>query len=635
VFTNNRLLEYFHTRNFNEKILSDCNTKNIFIYVEQQYIKDFLKDIKTFNTNNSYKNVTVIGRLDNALFGFNNGLYSIFIPKMDIFKDSYSIDYNDKDEGVYIKKMNGLDYEYRILKNQVSVDDSALVNQKMYNALFKKFDIQESKEIGEFCDFDVNNDKIKILEITNEPHAFQNTKSIKYEYTTTINKEMFNSCKSEILFVVFSMNSPETLEKFKCILEDVKSIRYKNVVIFNHIYNDEIIHNYQNFKKIINYNYNLNNSGYYNVNGTRIRESSDYNQSVTSLYTYRIKSLDGRPAKNLIDEPFYKYIMEVPICASSRLTQSTGTCWCNSVINSIILVPYIRTKIVKYIKGHSLYEKIKDLDYRYIKSSNDFQTALFILFNNLLIKQDKAQPENGNFVADIAARLKSIVQTRSEKYYKNLRKEDYTEALKYGDGGSPFVTYESVKYILKMFTEISNLNLYDVLEEYKKTDKYLELNKPYSDNLKIAKNNMQNCIKTSCPDIYYLSDILENTPRKIPDEKIELNTQYYTIEKLTDILVINTDFDNSDQCRIKLYNEIYANNIKYKLQSSVISTGNFTHAIAGLVCNDVPYIFDSNNILAFDDWINYDSKNYTYKTKGKYFGEFKIDCISYLIYIKA
>jgi hypothetical protein len=25
----------------------------------------------------------------------------------------------------------------------------------------------------------------------------------------------------------------------------------------------------------------------------------------------------------------------------------------------------------------------------------------------------------------------------------------------------------------------------------------LELNKPYSDNLKIAKNNMQNCIKTS------------------------------------------------------------------------------------------------------------------------------------------
>lgn len=46
---------------------------------------------------------------------------------------------------------------------------------------------------------------------------------------------------------------------------------------------------------------------------------------------------------DLIDQWWFKWYFSVPPCLSSRLTQSTGTCWMNSIINSLFFVPEIIT----------------------------------------------------------------------------------------------------------------------------------------------------------------------------------------------------------------------------------------------------------------------------------------------------
>ena len=46
-------------------------------------------------------------------------------------------------------------------------------------------------------------------------------------------------------------------------------------------------------------------------------------------------------ARNLEDTWWYKYYFNIPVCAYGRLSQSSGTCWCNAVINIILLTPVI------------------------------------------------------------------------------------------------------------------------------------------------------------------------------------------------------------------------------------------------------------------------------------------------------
>jgi hypothetical protein len=68
------------------------------------------------------------------------------------------------------------------------------------------------------------------------------------------------------------------------------------------------------------------------------------------------------------------------------------------------------------------------------------------------------------------------------------------------------------------------------------------------------------------------------------------------------------------------------NVVTYKLVGSVIVITNNDgdgHAIAGLSCDGKYYIFDSNNLLTYDDWHKGKFDNYYKEKKGysfKYFG---------------
>jgi hypothetical protein len=148
--------------------------------------------------------------------------------------------------------------------------------------------------------------------------------------------------------------------------------------------------------------------------------------------------------KNLEDTWWYKYYFNIPICAYGRLTQSTGTCWCNSLINVILLTPSIYEFILEKFNNlpeteQNKIRQIKSFD-DFIGSDYDLTTLIYATINILIVNKSKAKQKNGNFIIEIAARIKSIYFDNDEDFYKlysNNKEQKKNAAIEYGDGGLP------------------------------------------------------------------------------------------------------------------------------------------------------------------------------------------------------
>ena len=154
--------------------------------------------------------------------------------------------------------------------------------------------------------------------------------------------------------------------------------------------------------------------------------------------------------KELENSWWFKYYFQIPNCAYGRLTQSTGTCWCNSLINSLILNPSIVNLLID--KFNKLGEKnkniIKNIDSfdKFNSSKEKLFTLLYAVINLLLIRKIKAKQKNGNFIAELATRIKGIYENEGKGDLKFtsgeiIKPEDheffYTlqGGVKYGDAG--------------------------------------------------------------------------------------------------------------------------------------------------------------------------------------------------------
>jgi hypothetical protein len=443
------------------------------------------------------------------------------------------------------------------------------------------------------CNFNPDNSKIKIIHITDSPFIFNNTDYIEYTYTTNININLFNDCKTKNIYIYIDqirdydiIIQQDIIKQINELLKNNNVKKYKDVNIINIVksynYIKNLIHFEKNFRKIINirkYHSNYNSfimDEFYNKTNYNITYDDNIVFDNNKLLFY-IKSsiIENTESNFLIDQYFYKAIVSIPICAFGRLAQASGTCWLNSIINSIILVPYFRKKIIKIIKNDKTFEKLQNLEYVDIKSAFDFKYALLILFNNLLLKQNKAQPSNGNFIADLSSRLLSIIKTGSEKTYKKLKKENYNKALEYGDSGAIYDDMKAtLNLILKIFFEFNEIKFYG-----------------------------------------------QNVPQNFN----------ITDTKQHNIIVLYLPYNK----KAYLNNDLIINNVKYVIQSGILHLPKESHIIAGLICNDVPYIYDANNYLSFDNWVKYESKNYKIKQQINHHNDISdIDSIYYAIYIR-
>jgi hypothetical protein len=170
--------------------------------------------------------------------------------------------------------------------------------------------------------------------------------------------------------------------------------------------------------------------------------------------------------KELENSWWFKYYFQIPNCAYGRLTQSTGTCWCNALINSLILNQSIVNLLIdKFNKldkeTKNTIENINSFD-KFNDSKDSLYILLYAVINLLLIRKIKAKQKNGNFIAELAARIKGIYDNEGKGDLKFtsgevIKLEDheffYTlqGGVEYGDGGS---SVSGVKVVLnKLFSK--------------------------------------------------------------------------------------------------------------------------------------------------------------------------------------
>ena len=148
-------------------------------------------------------------------------------------------------------------------------------------------------------------------------------------------------------------------------------------------------------------------------------------------------------------------------CAPNRMKQQSGTCWFNSIINIIILTDALRKNMELFI------EKLKDEDKKIIESLDTFDkldlkykkngdsytsdlSALNLTDKNLkhlklkhlvcalfkLFKTEQKPNDKQEFIADMAARVKSIGRYGKDKELEYISKSKLTNPKYFGTGYS-------------------------------------------------------------------------------------------------------------------------------------------------------------------------------------------------------
>jgi hypothetical protein len=257
-------------------------------------------------------------------------------------------------------------------------------------------------------------------------------------------------------------------------------------------------------------------------------------------YDYRVMSFPRETDKLIENQWWFKTYTGTPLCANGRLRQWTGTCWFNTVLNSLILSP-----VLSWLLKYQFLARAKD-DKRFVTEVEKFSLSacpnfrnlkledlLWITIYNLLVKGNKARREDEDFITIMAARTKGINAQNNEAYFQKTAKD-----FKYGEGHDPF---GGLKVVLSILFPPTDFHWMDLT--------YTLGNPKYPDN----------------QHPFILAMRSENKIHPW-DRKI-----------------------------------VY-NNKTYDIAAGYIEVGG-THAICGFMCGDKAYTYDSNNdYVVSEDW---------------------------------
>ena len=261
---------------------------------------------------------------------------------------------------------------------------------------------------------------------------------------------------------------------------------------------------------------------------------------------YRLMNINE--TNKLTDLWWFKWYFNVPLCAFGRLTQSTGTCWCNTILNILTLTQNIKNLLItkwnllddeKKTEISTKFTTLSDLNENssIFEESSTLNTLLYAMINILLNNKDKATYESGNFVAEFAARIKGIYDKQNEFYYKND-----SLGIKYGDGGD---SYKGILVILNLI--LTNNIDYVTIDKYGDDYRHkFEESKKYQQQITDEINEFKNEL-----------NIIRESSTKITNDNDELINKFNIIQ--------NTTNDNNElkliNVMLKENNNIINNNI--------------------------------------------------------------------------
>jgi hypothetical protein len=448
--------------------------------------------------------------------------------------------------------------------------------------------------------------------------------------------------KSNILIFVDSISEPKFIHKINIYLDKFNHMHsiFHNITIINYTNNNKnTIYSIKNknntliFKKMVNvFPLFLEEPVFANdkdffvnlMKNVNVQNKLDDNNDV--MYTFMqkgggIKDIIVRlmdtssVSDSLKDQWWFQWYFDLPPCANVRLLQSSGTCWLNTAINSLFMNDKITQIFESRYKELSEIEKEKSMiKFRDYEKNFDLKNLLNSLVYNLLINKTKASNDDGNFLLHLARIIKCT--------YEN--KKFNCNNLDYGNGGDSSLAIKIICDNLLKKNDFLFIDIFEIVCEHyvnkynkfhnkysKKIEKYNSIVDEYNiETKKINKNNYKiEELKKKIVELEEKLNILEKKLEKY-SKKIDKNKN----KDITNIDIENDSYikkstQNINKERILCFKgtftsdikkEIILNNKKYKLYSSVISLAD--HYICGIICNDIEFIYDSNNIFIKSNW---------------------------------
>ena len=278
---------------------------------------------------------------------------------------------------------------------------------------------------------------------------------------------------------------------------------------------------------------------------------------------------------------WYEYYFGIPYCAYGRLLQSTGTCWCNGLINLLFLTDKIKEKLIKTYNQlekteKDVISKITLKDFTGSKKNHPLKHLLLALVNIILINREKASETDANIIAILAAKIKGLSTGEHDDNYNFYQKQN----IKYGDGHSTFNGLYVINDILKLpFTFL----LYTIKDD--------EANRKIKSDIKSINEEASIYINETCLEIKkllkeksdnelaLLSKEKKEYDRKISEENKKYDKNILEEKKEYDrkISEENKEYDKNILEEKKEYDKnILEEKIKYKDKDKKITFDQYT-----------------------------------------------------------
>jgi hypothetical protein len=335
------------------------------------------------------------------------------------------------------------------------------------------------------------------------------------------------------------------------------------------------------------------------------------------IYNFRIMETNEE-----IVEPeqtwWYKYYFSIPPCAYGRLSQSSGTCWLNTVLNIIFLTqPIAEILVAKYkTLDKDLVKQVEEIKIFLDIAAKVFplKVILWSMVRLLLIKKKKALTLDSNFMLVIGAKVKSLHMYGNENYWlENNFGADFGNSY---DGG------DVIGIILSLMLEemedfIVLLNIrgldYKIRQQIdKEYEEYTYLRDTFDGTVYFLE--LAEKIEPFTNLQYEIFSLVKNMVEG--DELISLKWCHLILE--IDHLNLFKNFNPSNPPKILIIPIYTVSNIKnipeilyiddteYKLNalSLMFNLHEFSvkHDVSCLICGSKYYIYDSNDILTYDSW---------------------------------
>lgn len=380
------------------------------------------------------------------------------------------------------------------------------------------------------------------------------------------------------------------------------------------------------------------------------QKGGDSPSAFEQIFNFRIMETNG--VDDLEQTWWYKYYFSIPPCAHGRLSQSSGTCWLNTVLNTLFLTQPIAEMLVQKYKtlDNNLITQVEQIELFLDIVAKDFplKVILWSMVRLLLIQKKKPITLDRNFMGVIAAKVKSLHEFGNENYWleNNLgvdygssynaaniigivlsfmleNTEDYFVlfniwSLDHSTRKQLFKEYDEYEELKNTFDE-TNRDYFIQLEE--KVNSFLDLqNHTYSLVKKMGEEDLLNTFKWS--ELIVKNDhlnLFKNLNSSNPPKILIIPTFGIQVKNIPEIIYI-------DDTEYKLN----AVSLIFKMPEL-----DSAHVVSGLVCGAKYYIYDSNNILTYDSWNkgvynNYiDALNEFYQVNGFAY-EYTQNCLVYI-----